>query len=131
MLSYSYCHILTISFVKNTLILYGSCVVDVPAVRVVLLHCVDTGRLLLHHRVGHLGNAVQTSSVDLVRVVTSVLEKLQVMAEQRKTLTQSMTRKRTPKTTQSQRSQLGPSSQSPVLAKQKTIQHAPQAVVAG
>ena len=47
---------------------------------------------------------------------SSVLEKLQVMAEQRKMLTQSIRRKRTPNTTQSHSSQLGPSSQSPVLA---------------
>ena len=47
---------------------------------------------------------------------TSVLENEQVMAEQRKMLTQSMTRNKTPNTTQSHNNQLGPSSQSPVLA---------------
>ena len=58
----------------------------------------------------------RSSSRGIGRRLTSVLEKEQVMAEQRKTLTQSMTRKRTPKTTQSHRSQEGPRSQSPVDA---------------
>ena len=59
---------------------------------------------------------MQYSAVAYRGVNTSEREKEQVMAEQRKTLTQSMTRKRTPKTTQSHRSQEGPSSQSPVAA---------------
>ena len=51
----------------------------------------------------------------------SYLEIEQVIAEQRNTLTKSMIKKRTPKTTQSQSNQGGPSSHNSVDAKIRNI----------